>query len=258
MLPQSRNTTVRSAMSAGGAWIAASSTNTSYSGGSGRSSGETYMTESLPSACKSSCIATSEPSASPSGCSCVASAKRSSSRIRASTSSRVPAAISHVAHEGPISVEDLLDSHARDRSCRRRRTRAPACASGAARPPPGPGGSRGRWRRPASVSSRWARRRGTAVLAEHAHVHARMAQIGACPDVGHRYESHSWVLQSDCHGIPDHLANRLIHSTHASCAHPTTCLCREEALADFSHARRAPCIHGAALGARSWAARCLR
>ena len=50
MLPQSRNTTVRSAMSAGGAWIRPSSENRRYSRGSGRSSGEMNIAESLPSA----------------------------------------------------------------------------------------------------------------------------------------------------------------------------------------------------------------
>ena len=40
MLPQSRNTTVRSAMSAGGCWIRPSSAKKRYSRGSGRSSGE--------------------------------------------------------------------------------------------------------------------------------------------------------------------------------------------------------------------------
>ncbi len=50
MLPQSRNTTVRSAMSAGGCVISPSSAKKRYSRGSGRSSGEMNIAESLPSA----------------------------------------------------------------------------------------------------------------------------------------------------------------------------------------------------------------
>ena len=49
MLPQSRKTTVRSAMSAGGSWKTSSSGKKRYSIGSGNSFAARNITESLPS-----------------------------------------------------------------------------------------------------------------------------------------------------------------------------------------------------------------
>src|SRR5205807_8380128 len=59
------------------------------------------------------------------------------------------------------------------------------------------------------------------LVAEHAHVDAGVAQIGACPDIGHGHESHPGVLQLTCHRIADHLAYGLVDPTHASRGHPT-------------------------------------
>ena len=47
-------------------------------------------------------------------------------------------------------------------------------------------------------------------------LHARMAQVSARPHVGDSYESHSRVLEITCHGIADHLPDRLIDPTHPS------------------------------------------
>ena len=57
-------------------------------------------------------------------------------------------------------------------------------------------------------------------IAQHAHVHPGMAQIGAGPDIGHGHESHTRVLQLSCHRVADHLTDRLVDAPHASVAHP--------------------------------------
>jgi len=85
------------------------------------------MIESLSSAVRSPCIATSEPSASPSGFSWVASRKRSPERIASSTSPRAvgPAPLSVIAS----SLGRSARPHGRRaRTCRRRRTPASVCA----------------------------------------------------------------------------------------------------------------------------------
>ena len=81
MFPQSRKITMRSAMSAGGSWKTSSSGMKRYSTGSGNSFAARNITESLPRASSIWCIASSDPSASPSGFSWVVSRKRSPSRI---------------------------------------------------------------------------------------------------------------------------------------------------------------------------------
>ena len=88
-------------------------------------------------------------------------------------------------------VEHLARCASRGRPCRRRRTRASACASCAARRRPGAAGSRARSAGP---------RASLALLgvAEHAHEDARMAQIGAGLDIGHGDESDPGSLRSRC------------------------------------------------------------
>src|SRR5215475_8815819 len=83
MLPQSRKTTVRSAMSAGGSWKTSSSGRKRYSIGSGNSFAARNITESLPSWVRRWCMPSSEPSASPSGPSCAV--RRNLSRLRSSS-----------------------------------------------------------------------------------------------------------------------------------------------------------------------------
>ena len=77
MFPQSRNTIVRSATSGGGWPISPSKCSPRYSHGSGNSSGDMYISVSLPSCFRIASIASSEPSASPSGFSCVVSSSLS-------------------------------------------------------------------------------------------------------------------------------------------------------------------------------------
>ncbi len=129
MLPQSRNTTVRSAMSAGGCWISPSSGKKRYSRGSGRSSGEMNITRVLAE--RAAAAPASRPasrarrrrgsrgwrarSAGPRGCRCEHQLARLVERPRSSlTSARSPRAAPRRA--------------ARGRSSRRRGTRASACA----------------------------------------------------------------------------------------------------------------------------------
>ena len=91
MLPQSRNTTTRSPMSSGGAPSRPSNFMSRYSIGSGNSSGDMYISASLPSWVSTPCMATSDPSASPSGFSCVVSSSFSAERSSSSSwSSSVP------------------------------------------------------------------------------------------------------------------------------------------------------------------------
>ena len=51
-------------------------------------------------------------------------------------------------------------------------------------------------------------------VAEHAHVDAGMAEIRACPDVGHGDESDTRVLEI-ADRVANHLADPLVHATHA-------------------------------------------
>ena len=71
MFPQSRNTAMRSSMSSGGMNCTASIGRFWYSCGSGKLLSDMNITESFPSARIISWNASNEPSASPSGFSCV-------------------------------------------------------------------------------------------------------------------------------------------------------------------------------------------
>ena len=132
---------------------------------------------SLPSAPRTSCIATSEPSASPSGFSWVTSRKRSASRSSARTSPGTPSCRWPPAPSSPpgLPVEQLGHAHPAVDGVvvgelqRRRVLERSSPATRRCRKP---------WaeRRPSSEASR------AVGVAEHAHVHARMAQVGAGPD----------------------------------------------------------------------------
>src|SRR5688572_2637970 len=89
MFPQSRNTKIRSLRSSGGSVTRPSRWMKRYSYGSGNSSAVRNATASLPSAVSTCCIAASEPTASPSGRSCVVSRNLSWSRSVASAWARV-------------------------------------------------------------------------------------------------------------------------------------------------------------------------
>src|SRR6185437_6348133 len=113
MLPQSRNTMVRSATSAGGTETSPSSGRKPYSWGSGRSCASMNITQSLPISVRIARIATSEPIASPSGFSWATttslSAWRSSERTR-SREERSPLVVTGLLL-GVVLVEQLRDPH---------------------------------------------------------------------------------------------------------------------------------------------------
>src|SRR5918998_5181084 len=108
-LPQSRNTSTRSPRSGGGSVTSPSSSMKRYSYGSGNSSAGRKAAASLPSAASTCCIAASEPTASPSGRSCVVSRNLSLSRSVASACSRVGREpLSDTSVPG-LALEQLLD-----------------------------------------------------------------------------------------------------------------------------------------------------
>src|ERR1700761_24367 len=100
MLPQSRNTIVRSPTSAGGSETSPSRGRKPYSWGSGRSWASMNMTQSLPISVRIARIATSEPIASPSGFSWATTTSRPASRSSERTRSR--------AERSPLAVTGLL------------------------------------------------------------------------------------------------------------------------------------------------------
>ena len=69
--------------------------------------------------------------------------------------------------------------------------------------------------RPARLSAR------VSLVAEHAHVHAGVAQVGACLDGGHGDEPDARVLELLGDGVAEDGPNRLVDATHATAAHPT-------------------------------------
>src|SRR5918992_3114315 len=109
MFPQSRNTSTRSARSSGGSVTSPSRWMKRYSYGSGNSSAVRKATASLPSAVRTCCIAASEPTASPSGRSCVVSRNLSLLRSVAIACSRVGREpLSDTSVPG-LALEQLLD-----------------------------------------------------------------------------------------------------------------------------------------------------
>ena len=151
-----------------------------------------------------------------------------------------PSPISHARSRRADLVEDLPRRAAPGRSCRRRRTRAPACASGAARPRRAP--CRKPWAlaqalraSPRARSGRRARRARRARSRTRAHGADRGLSLRRSPlripPAG----------PSDPPATASPITWRIASSTRRM--RPVlillTYLCREEALTDFSHAARA-------------------
>src|SRR5664279_4122495 len=176
-LPQSRKTTVRSPRSAGGSVTRPSSEKKLYSWGSGSSPASMNIRQSLPIAVRISRMATSEPRASPSGFSWVTTisfwAPRSSLRI-SSRSDRLPLVVIVAPLEvlRDLGVEQLADAHPAidgvvvlEGERRRvleaqfgRHTMLQVALRGAQTVDAG---------------------RALGVVSEHAHIYARIAQVGA-------------------------------------------------------------------------------
>src|SRR5579872_92541 len=210
--PQSRNTIVRSSRSSGGAVTRPSSGRKSYSCGSGNSDSAMNISESLPRELSTLCIATSEPSASPSGCSWVIAislaAERSSSRTRARSG---PDPLSPIVRM--LLVEQLGDAHpslhgfveaeGQQRRVLERQLRGePALEE------------------PVRSLQRLQRLLALGLVAEDAHIYARVAQVGAGFDCRHGYEADSWVGEIFGDRIAEDRPHRLVDASHAAVAHP--------------------------------------
>ena len=102
----------RSTRSTGGSWNTSSSGRKRYSTGSGNSFAARNITESLPSCWSSLCVASSEPSASPSGPSWVVSRNRSAARISSATSASVASVRCATAAGASLILEQPRDPHA--------------------------------------------------------------------------------------------------------------------------------------------------
>ena len=101
---------MRSATSAGGVPTSRSKVQPRYSHGSGNSSGDMNISESLPSCSSIQCMASSEPSASPSGFSCVVSSSFSEPRSSAITSSCPVAMLISSSSSSVIRIPRSIDS----------------------------------------------------------------------------------------------------------------------------------------------------
>ena len=223
MLPQSRNTMIRSDRSAGGSVISPSSPMNRYSYGSGNSSAVRNATESLPSAVRMCCIAASEPTASPSGRSCVVSRNLSWSRSVASAWSRVgraplsdtrvpPVGVPRGNHVFGLALEQLLDPlRAVERVVVHEVEGRRVLEVQLVGHPP----LQVAVRRPQAVERAPAHRS----AAQDGHVYPRLAQVWGCIDCCHRDESDPWILQlgRDCTG--QDLPHGLVHAPHPAAGH---------------------------------------
>src|SRR4051794_32038096 len=164
------------------------------------------ITLSLPRAVRTLCMPTSEPSASPSGFSCVTRAKRCAPRISSRTCSREEAPPFSLI--GAHLPQDLLDARGAlggvvvDELQRRRALHPQLSAH--PRLQDAVGGLQPRQRRLALL-----------VRSEHADEHPRMAQVGTRLYVGDGHESDAGVLEVLKNCVAQHLAHRLVDATHA-------------------------------------------
>src|SRR5579875_3609331 len=209
-LPQSRKTIVRSWRSSGGEETWSCSARNEYSPGSGRSLESMYIRLSLPSRRRIRCIATSDPSASPSGFSWVQTISRSAARSASSTASR--------SAEGSgilvALVEQPGDPHrAHDRLVvfKAQRGRVLELELG------------GQPRLQKAVRRAQALEAGLhlTLAAEHAHVDAGVAEVGAGLDAGDGHESHARILQLPADRIAEDGAQRLVDASHPPGGHPS-------------------------------------
>src|SRR5690349_10472750 len=188
-LPQSRNTMVRSSTSSGGADTRLVSGRKRYSWGSGRSRPSMNIRQSLPIASSRPCTATSDPIASPSGCSCVTTTSLSASRSSARTwsrSARLPLVIISTPVAGLI-VDQARDPHAAIH-------RFVVFEGQGGRVLEGQLGCDPALQKPMRRSQALEAGLALGGVAEHAHVHTSVAQIRAGLDSGYGHETHAGVL----------------------------------------------------------------
>src|SRR6266404_2012568 len=210
---QSTATSVRSPTSAGNSRARSSRRMNAYSRGTGAAPSRN-MTTSLPSPRSATVVARSDPSASPSGFSCVVTMKRSPAR-----------SASAIAARSLIVWDELIDQlcHAHAALDRRivfeRHVRGSfhselACEASLQHPVRG--------------LEPLQRRLLLAQRAEHADVDSRLAKIGRCFDTRDRHETDPRVLQLG-QRLREDLPHRLVHTPHplAHGSHSSLWLLRE-------------------------------
>src|SRR5712692_9245094 len=197
---QSTATSTRSDTSAGQRRSRPSSGMKPYSPGSGASLAIT-ITVSLPSCCSTRCIASSEPSASPSGFSCVVTAKRSCVRSASATACR-----SLIVCVGCELIDQLGHAHAAldRRIVLERQLRSPLQGELAAE---------SRLQQAVRRLEPLERRTPPLLAPEHADEDARVAQVGRGLDAGNRDQTDARVLQL-WHGLREHLLHEVVDAPH--------------------------------------------
>src|SRR6266550_2655885 len=199
-LAQSRASTTRLAASSGSERRRSSSGIHVYSRGSGASPAR-YMTASLPSASSANVMANSEPSASPSGFSCVVTRKRSCERIASATALRSFAVV-----WGEL-INQLRHADAfRDRGI---------VFEGQLRSPLHPElGRQPQLEHSVCGLEPLQRLLPLALVAEDAHEDLRLAEVGGRLDPGHGHEPDPRVLEL-ADRLRERLPDRLVHPPHA-------------------------------------------
>src|SRR5215212_472452 len=208
-LAQSTASSTRSSASPGSDRRSSASSRNRYSAGSGASPAR-YITTSFPSDRSASDVASSDPSASPSGFSCVTTVKRSWSRIAPTTAARSLCVVVAVwLISGRKRARELIDQRRHTHTVldgrivferQLRRPLQPQLA-GDARLDDAVRGLEAGERRPA-----------LALVSEHGHEDDALAQVARDLDGRHRHEPDPRVLQ---------LRNRLRHDGPDGFVHPT-------------------------------------
>src|SRR5438132_1732713 len=199
---QSTATSTRSSMSPGSSRRTPSSCRKAYSRGSGPPP-DRYISTSLPSWRSATVVASSEPSASPSGFSWVTTRNRSCARRASTTECR--SVICGIVVGGEL-IDQLCHANATldRRIVLERQLWSPLHSELAGKPA---------LKQPMSSLEPGERRTLLARVAEHADVDRRHAEVGARHDSGDRDEADPRVLQLGQrlrHDLPD----GLVHSTH--------------------------------------------
>src|SRR5579871_2891823 len=171
------------------------------------------MTLSLPSAVRIWCIAISEPIASPSGFSCVTTISLLAERSWSRTVARSVSTCRSLLVILDLLVDQLRDSHPSiDRIVVLEGERRGVLETQRAREP--------RLQEAVGHGQRTERLRPLCLGPENAHVHARVAQVRACLDLGHRHKSHPGVGEVFRDRLAEHGTYRLVDSTHPCSGHP--------------------------------------
>src|SRR5579862_3778486 len=218
-LAQSTATRTRSVASAGASRRRSPRGMKPYSRGSGAPAAR-YITTSLPRPRRASVVARSDPSASPSGFSCVTTRKRSCSLSASAIAWRSLVCVMAVVRREL--VDELAHSHAAlDRGIvLERELRGPLHSQLA------------RETRLEQSVRRVESRQGRLALAagaENADVDGRMPQIGRRIDARHRDEPDARVLELG-NGFGENLPNRFVHAPHAltHASYSSGSVCRRE------------------------------